>query len=342
MSVNPFNDLIDEALPYDNDPTKPSKGIRVFNSVGSSEALMDMFIHEIKDPSTGKPVGIAPVRGLMYIQEFSSFIAKAAATKSPMKDTLMMLFDGGRKASHTSRSGGTTVVESPYCMAVTTTQPKAIHNYLNRVDADSGFLNRWIIATGVRRRDRIAYGGTKIDLDASIKAVKSIHAWSGLGHEMELKGDALNLWQEFHRKEIEPLLDGPDDESMLGRINLQLKKIIVLLTANQQLDHPTFEVVQAATELFPYIVTTGRIVSKAIAYTEQEDCQNKILSSLSRLEKQISAGPTRRQLVKAVGKSFNLEQIERALRTLEVLDMITAYKTKGSRGPETVRYKLNA
>lgn len=253
----------------------------------------------------------------------------------------MDLYDG-RTTSHSTRTTGALSVTDPFCMCVTTTQPKAIHAYLSRKDADSGFLNRWIFATGVRRRDRIAWHAGPPDINSAVEMLKSIHAWSGTPREMFIRDEAMEVWKKRFLGEIVPLQEGGADDSMIGRLDLHIKKIILLLTINQQLDQPTAEIVEQAFSVLPYLISTARLIDKALSYTDQEECQNLILDLIKRHSEKVSGGPTIRQLSQSVGKKFTREQIERALKTLEVLDLIVPHKSQGTRGPQTKRYQLNA
>ena len=341
-AMDPYLNLLDEALPYDPDPTKGSSGIKMVSSVGSSEALIKSFTHEIQDPSTMKVTGLAPVRGLVRVEEFATFVAKSSRSGNPMKETLIELHDAyKRDVTHYSLSGGIMRAHNPFCQMITTTQPKAIHAFMRRTDADSGFMNRWVFATGLRRRERIAHGGVQIDIDESVKHLKALRTWCGTGHEMFLRDDALNAWEKFFHGNIGPMLD-TTDESMFSRIDLTLKKIIVLLSINEKLPHPTPDVVERATSLYPYLRQTYRMFSHDIAHDEDEECQNRIVGLIEKYESKYQTGPTLREIVMRISGKFAKTSIERAIRTLELLDMIQVDKSQKARGPAAKRYKLNA
>lgn len=341
-ALDPFIHLIKESLPFKDDPYHSSTGTKMVPSPGSAEALLRSYVHEIHDPSTNAVTDIAPVRGILRVEEFAAFVARASRATNPMKEMLIELYDAWqRDVTHYSISGGSITARNPFCQMVTTTQPDAIHNFLRRSDAASGFMNRWVFATGLRRRDRIAHGGISIDIQDAIRHLKSIHAWSATTRPMRLEGDALKAWEKFYHRFIGPMYDKLE-ESMFSRVDLILKKIIIIMTINEKKDHPTAEIVERATSLFDYLIATYGMFSKDLAHTDTEECQNRVLKVMHDwVTKTNQTSMTLREITKRVGSKYPRDLIERAIKTLEVLDMIEVDRSGGARGPATKRYKLN-
>lgn len=339
----PLDRILNEVIPfYKADDYTPPTGVKILPAPGSAEALLSLFQHEILDPSTNKPVSLASVRGVLTVEEFSSFVSRSARSGNPMKETLIELYDAyENELTHYSRSGGLLRARNPYVIMISTTQPQAIHAFMKRTDVHSGFMNRFIISAGLRRRSRIAHGGVEIDINDAAKYLDGIYKWSLLGHEFNLTGDALEAWTEFYNGNIGPLYDA-SDESMFSRIDLQLKKIILLLTANEKLAQPTADVVERACNLFGYLRATYSIFSRDIALDDAEEARESILNTVVKYTKKHKQGPTRREIVMRLTGKHGMDNITKALAFLEQNDIIEIKQVSSSRGPKTRRYFVNA
>jgi hypothetical protein len=150
-----------------------------------------------------------------------------------------------------------------------------------------------------------------------------------------LTGDALEAWDEFFHAEIVPLHDNMD-ESMLSRIDLLLKKLIVLFTINDKESQPTAETVKKAIAIFPYLRLTSIMFSTDIAYSEFEHCRVEVLEVLAKE----TEGITSRVLLRHIGQRHEKQLIAQVLRTMVELGEIQEIVTKGKRGPATARYAV--
>lgn len=218
---------------------------------------------------------------------------------------------------------------------VTTTQPAAIHDFLRRTDAHSGFLNRWVFAAGKRRRDRISYGGVQTNIATPILHLKNMHhAFKAAPTVYHLAGDALVEWDTFFQKEIVPLHDFTD-ESMLSRIDLTLKKIILLFTLNEGEAQPTADIVRRAIKVYQYLRQTYMVFSKDISFNEQEDCRVQILKIIERRGKD---GASLRDITRGLGGKFPSQTIATTLKLMIDLDELEEHISQNKKGPKTKRY----
>lgn len=336
-ALAPYVKMLEDALPYEEDPFDVSHGTRILSSPASAEALLKMFVREVQEPSTMTVTELAQVRGLLRIEEFASFIARASRSSNPMKETLIELYDIlNRDMKHTSIGGGTLKAHSPFCQMVTTTQPAAIHDFLRRTDAHSGFLNRWVFATGKRRRDRISYGGVRIDTTAATTLLRSLHIQCRANPTThELTGDALTEWDNFFQTKIVPLHDSTD-ESMFSRIDLMLKKLILIFTLNDGLSTPNAEVVQKATSLYPYLHKTYMMFSSDIAFDESEDCRTQIIEASRPFG---ATGITLRELDRKLNARFPKTLVLQTLNVMIQLDELDELVSDNKKGPKTKRYR---
>lgn len=341
-ALRPFLRLVEESFPFMGDPEAPPEGVRVLPTPGSAEALIDSFKWEIKDPSTGH-ISLASVAGLLRHEELSGLISRAARHGNPIKEVLMEAYDvyGGDISTH-SRGSGIVKAHSPFCQMVSTTQPNAIHAFLRRSDIESGFLNRWIMAAGKGRRPPLSYGGVTQKIDKAILLLKSCDIWARSGHEFVLEGDALTAWDDFFQKELAPFKSGEkDQESIFSRIDLTLKKLIILFCINEQQDQPTESIVRRVCSLLSYLRVTYSAFSKDLAFNETVDCQAWIEHYIDKLKNKNGHNPSKRQLVRSLARKYNTETIAKAIRNMMDLGLLEEEMSpKGVAGRPTVRYKM--
>jgi hypothetical protein len=341
-ALAPFVKLLDDSMPYDDDPYSEGSGVRILSSPASAEALLKMFSREVLENPTNKVIGLTQVKGLLRIEEFASFVARASRASNPMKETLIELFDVlKRDMRHTSITGGTITARDPFCQMVTTTQPAAIHDFLRRTDVHSGFMNRWVFATGHRRVERMSYGSVEMDLDQATAQLKILRAWGSAERKMRLEGPALQVWDRFFHGTIVPLQD-TTDESMLSRLDLTLKKLILLFTINDRTDHPTAEAVERAIQLYDYLRMTYMIFSTDIAHSDFEECRMKLIEVILALKQATGQPPTMRQIGQRIGNKFSRQLVLQVIKTMTELDELQEEITSNQKGPKTVRYSYVA
>lgn len=340
-SSRSLEEVLDKALPYDqSDPN--STGISKIASPGSGEALLDNFAKPIFDPMDPKKViGHAQVRGLLRIDELSDLMSRAHRTGSTMKPVLMRLYDGYGDIDHSSRSYGYVRAERPFCSAVTSTQPRAIHTLLMQSDADSGFVNRWVFAMGEPKK-LIAIDREPLDIDSCVSPLKFLRSWSATRRTVQLDDDARQLWEQFFTKTIEPI-KVKGDESLLTRTDLTLKKIMLLFAVNEKSNIVTGDCVERVLELWPYLRDTYLTLSSQIGLGEFEDCRYRIMEFVREWQNgHGDHGPTIRDMSRRLPKQYTRKLVLDVLRNLEEMGELEAVKpVKVNAGrPGAVRYTL--
>jgi hypothetical protein len=342
-SINPYISLLEQALPFTNDdPYEDPTGTLILPMPGSAESLIDLFNFEVTDPMGG-PVHLAEISGLLKIDELSSFVSKANRMGSSLKETIIELHDVFNKdIMIRSRGAGLATAKNPFCQVVTTTQPRAIGAFLKHVDTETGFLNRWIFAIGKSRKAPIAYGGVAPDLGLSVRSLQSIARFADRRHEYVLTGKALDYWNNFFDGYISPIKTGDvEADSMFSRVDLFLKKFIVLLAINSQETSPSLETVQQACQFFNYLKTSYRLFGSDIHYTETGACQDRILEVVNEFYQKTSKFPTKRDIVRQIGKRFDADVIEKMLKTMLALELLDETPDqKPGRGRPTTRYSV--
>jgi hypothetical protein len=71
---------------------------------------------------------------------------------------------------------------------------------MKKSDVDSGFLNRWIFASG-KPKQRLSLGGFKLDITPAVKPLQDIHGWVGFKKDITWDEDASKLLDEFFQRE---------------------------------------------------------------------------------------------------------------------------------------------
>ena len=342
-SIDPLIKVLEASLPYKiEDAYTPPAGVVVTPIPGSAESLLDMFKYEVLDPSTNQVVSLAQIKGLLRIEEFSSFVAKCSRPGSNMKETLIELYDiWDREIRLQSRGSGITRIYNPFVQVLTTTQPKAIHSFLRRTDSESGFLNRWIVAAGKSRRAPISYGGVTIDTTLAAASLTDIVRWSHGGKVYRLEGDAFDAWDAFFHRELARFKSGTQEvDSMMSRIDLTLKKLIILFTINERLDQPSGDTVERAVSFLRYLALTYRAFGSDIIFNDVTECEERVKHVIRLLSSKKANPPSKTEIIRYIGKKYDLELVRRALGNLTSLEIIDEKVYQPTRGPATMRYSV--
>lgn len=345
-SLDPYLRLIRTAMPFQvDDPYTDPSGVMVLPVPGSSEALIDSLRHEVLDGSTNQVDHLAQIVGLVKFEEFASFVSKGNRPGSSLKEIMIELYDiTDADITIHSRGSGRVTAHNPFVQVCTTTQPNAIHAYLNRTDTESGFLNRWVFAAGVPRVEPIPYGLRRINIDGPADKLQECLKWCDRKHMLTLEGNALKAWTSFFNINIAPQRSGKvDTDSIFSRIELLIKKIIVLLTINERLTSPTAEIVEVATSLNTYLATTFGLVSGDIAHSDAVACQNTLVKVIQDYEHETGKSPSRREILRGIGKRFDIDTVDKTLKVLLSMEVVLETKPPpGAKGRPATRYTCGA
>lgn len=332
-------DLLRTALPYDHsDPA--TKGVMIVPSPGSAEALIDTFSKPVPDPTNPKHVAYyAPVRGMLRFDELSSLVGRSSRTGSVLKPTLMEFYDGAATVEIRSRTHGHVKAEYPFCSSITTTQPKAIKELLTAQDADSGFINRWVFATG-RKKQTTAIRTVTQDISGCVQPLQHIRSWTGPSRMLHLEGIALKKWSDFFYDELNPTMES-DESGLYTRLDLTIKKVMLLLAANAH-SEITGEIVDQAISLYAYLLESYQFLSGRIGLGKFEDAHRTILEGVERWQKRMPKKllPMRDLVRFAAPLKYQSDMLVKVIQTMVAIGELDEVVVKGSRGPQTVKYKL--
>lgn len=335
--------LLSEALPHDwSNPN--SKGVRKISSPGSAEVLIHNFQKPVPDPSDPKRVAYyAPVRGIVDYNELSALMARVNRQGSAIVPALMQFYDMEGTISTSSMTHGSKEAHEPFASALTTTQPKALKDLLSRENASSGFLNRWVFVPG-KEKQRFAIGGVRVDMTPAVKPLQDILGWAGsfMADEfMDWSDDAAKRFTEFFHMQIEPDKKRNSASDMVTRIDLVMKKLVLLFTANRMLKTVPVESVEAAIECYTYLIESYGIPAEKIGSTFTSEVSEAILYQAKKEWERNKRGVTLNNIARSLKRrKYPNDLLIKSCESLVKLGFLQVEApAKGAVGRPTVRYK---
>lgn len=346
-SINSLLDVLARAFP------SSSAGEGVYNvpSPGSAEALIDSFSPFDMEASPGSPP--IPVKGLIRFDELSTLMGRADRAGSAMKPTLMEFYDSYNPVTHKTRGHGEVTATNHFASCVTTTQPRAIRALLTQTDADAGFVNRWIFATGTPKRP-IAFGRPSIDYSKCVPLLSGINSWAQDLHDdssakwrktstglawtpVDMDEDALELWSEFFHAELVPNKMG-EDNALLSRSDLTMKKIIALFAYDRRHAQVTLKDVQDAISVWSYLSASYNALSREIGVGVFEDCRRFIGEAIQGHILRTSQKPAAREILRLIDGKYNAGLVKSVIETMVSLGEIEEVIEESKSGKRTPRY----
>lgn len=341
-SMRPMISTAREALPFDRNDDS-NQGCMVAPMAGSPEALIDLFAWDLYDPADPKKViGQKPVTGLVRYDELSGLVGRSNRVGNPLKPTLMEFYDTYHEVSTSSRGHGTVKATEPFATLVTSTQPRAIRSVLLNSDVDSGFVNRFIFVMGHAKRS-IPFGAEAPDMTAAIKQLQQLHAWSLLsssGRRIKMSDAALERFNEFYWEQLEQFK--MSDDSIMSRIPLQMKKLLLLIVLNEKLSEVEVEHVEKMILFFPYIQATYAYLSGDLGTGERQEYDNAVLEAVRAFQDTTGRGATPRDIMARLARRFDrsASAVRRALDDLCAVGLLNETHIKPKVGRPTTRYEV--
>lgn len=344
-STGYLNRILREALPYDHDESG-STGTLLVPPPGSAEALVDSFSKPLfeDEDSPKKVTGWGRIRGLVNFSELSLLIGRANRVGSGMKPVLMEFYDSAPIVEIKSRGHGHVRAFMPYCSAVTTSQPRALKELLTAGDVDSGFVNRWVFVTGQPKPLMSVRRGAGADLTAASEALKGLRMWSMLHKEISWSDAGYTAWDNYFTHAIEPMKIDEETVGLMTRIDLTLKKVMLLLCANEGLTEITPAIVGKAERIGRYLIASYNYVYGKIGLGAFEDIHVCLLEGMARgaRVKKDRAYTMKELSVMARRMKQPTDLVVKVIKTMIEIGEVSECHSKGTRGPSAVRYRLQA
>lgn len=338
--------VLNEVVPFKNNGLD-TEGCLQVPMPASGEAFIKSFRHVAEDPSLPKgiPEVLTPINGLVNYGEFSTLLALAGRKGAMLSQTVHDFADTKNKVDYNSLTQGIIIAERPFCSVMTTTQPKAARTLLKKTDADSGFLNRWVFVAGPKKK-RKGLGGSRsairVDLGDAIEELKKVKAWGAAKRVIETANSGGDVFSEWLEEKVHPLMD-TDETALLGRLDLIMKKMVLLFCINEKKRALDLDVVKRAQVMLPYVLEGFGILGGEMGTTLMQEVTDEIMRHIKRLQEQTGRGVSARELSQRMKhRKYSPEIIKKALEIMVSLDYIDIDKTKSGPGRPTIRYKAVA
>jgi hypothetical protein len=308
--------VLSRALPFDHNDPLPM-GTKLGGTPGSGEVLVDMFVHKIEDPSApAAPQKDWPIRVYLEFDEMASLVSRGSRAGSSLKPQLMEVYDAPHSISAASRGAGHAIAMQPFGQVMTTTQNKSIRGVVGEKDDAAGFINRWVFVTGPRKKQK-AINAYITNYDEPVKYLKGVHNWAMTPKDVTFEPAALVAFESFY-EEVFALKDKTEESTAIfNRIDLLLKKLVLLLAINERTELITEEHITKLRALYPYLLETYGVVRTAMMATEADELEDKIYHAVVRYYDRKKSGITMnylKKLIKGVESELMLKTINHMVK----------------------------
>lgn len=341
----PLLRLLDEMMPYDPEEIVPEGAAQVINPK-TGEGLTAAFARPIrtKDPKTGQIITSYPggVKGIAMFEEFSEIVALVARGQSTLDTVIMAGCDcGSAKMGGTTKGDGMFVADDHYMSAWSSTQPNRLQDLFKSSDKESGFLNRWVFVAGTPKPRSTFNHGPAADLTRAMNQYKMVRdvVNSRGTYAYELLPDAMEEFDHFIQKVVLPEMD--KGSPMIQRMNLIMKKLLLLLSVNAHQDKVTVDIVRQAKAFYPYLLDTYALIDRSVGVPTKGDLEYYIMELIQKYQSRpkkpkepelMTLGMLRTKtrnnpLVKHIG----FEAVLKALEILEKLGEVAIHEPKAGK-----------
>lgn len=330
--------VIKEALPFDGAQDYP-KGVKFPPNPASGEVLIKHFVHEVIDPNVPKVVrDYAPIRGVVEYDEMAELLGKANRQGNTLKSTLIALYDTRDTVGTSSLTHGSIEARGAFCCMFSSTQPDSLKTILRNNDRTSGFLNRWVFASG-KPKPRSFFQEDIVDLNEPTQELKRIAGWIGFGNkEITCTPEAIEIMEDFHRKTLEKQVSSSANP-MIARLPLLYKKLLLLLAVNERSMVVTPEIAKKVVSMHDYQLENYDIAGSRVGIDEQTEVFNTVSKLVREMQTKTANGPSNGMLNRRLKPyNYKAQHINAALKMLQDRGMIEIYATEG-RGRPTTRYR---
>lgn len=337
-SMRHLRTVLANSLPFDFNAEYP-KGVNLTPTPSSAEALITMFTHAVYDPVNPKLiVDYASIRGLVEFGELSELTGKANRMGNTLKPTLIDLYDMKNEVSTMSVVNGVKKAKMPFCSMFTSTQPDSLKEILGKNDKSSGFLNRWVFASG-KPKKRSFFQEDIVDLSGATDALQRTVGWVGFGKEITVDEDATDLMERFYSQTVIPVLHS-EDSGMLSRLPLLYKKLLLLIAINEHSSVITGSIAEKVISTHGYMLDAYKIPTSRIGADDITNVYNAISEYVKAAQTRSGEhGPTLGQIKRSIkSNDFSIKMISDAMRIMENLGEIETYAVAG-KGRPTIRYR---
>lgn len=338
-----LDDVLYRVIPPGKDT---SIGVQKISIPASGEALLDSFSNYFEDDQ--KTRHYQSVRGLIRLDEAASLLKASMRLGNTTIDMLNELYNADKTTSISSRGSGNTLAVEPFCSLLTGLQPNRIQALITPDMVGAGFVNRFVWAYG-HPREPLAVG-TATDrgpsLTQAVVKLGQIKEWverqyngpsspSFNGRLLMWDPSARDEWTNFFHTVVHPAMSA-DDTDLMQRVDLVLKKLILILSANMGKTSVTPEAVEQVKKIWPYLKDGYRITGDHIRTSDLSRKEQKVMDAIRRhlgkpgRENGVTAAELWKRGLKNNGLVTSMEELNKIVKTLHAAGEIRSREVNRS------------
>lgn len=251
--------IISIAMPWDELDSKRG-GVLNTPLPGSGESLIDCMVSkEIAYPNAipGDPsTTTGRVKAFIDIDELETFTSKSNHQTSTLRPILTSMYGGGVVATQ-SRGRGMSAAHEPYLSLATNVPPESLRTIVHKGDTFSGFLNRFTFAyisdekLTAKEQD---FFSDEVDFDeyALADKLRKVLHWCQHRRSISYTTEAKQTLRDFYKAELgknSPLVN-PSADPMFARLELAVKKYLLLFAVNEMKEVVDVPIVEKAIRMY--------------------------------------------------------------------------------------------
>lgn len=322
-------------------------GVDIHSTVFSGQAMVASLERYESDPSRPKDPGrLVPVHAVFEYPELSEVASGGGIQGSILKSKMHEVLDHKSEIQYRSQNAGVVRAVNPFASIMTTTQTKRIKDLLKKDDTSSGFMNRFLFLMGSPRK-QLARGKIALDFTLADEKLAEIDEYAQTPRVLDWTDEADAYWEKVHDEVIVPLKEA-DTQDILTRLDLNIKRMILVFAVNERAGFIDRHHVEMAEALIPYLVKCYEAVIGALLSTANREMSDWLMTKIHDLEKKAlakkvdpaSAGPTQPELKRYYKHKHDWDdwKVTRAIKELIEAGLVVAKEAQGKRGQTTTRY----
>lgn len=343
QAARKIKQILRDVLPFEySDPS--NNGVHMVPTPNSDVFLIQEFDRRIADPGDPKIEYRIPVRGLVDFSEMVGLTSKLSGEHGGrFRAVVLNFYDCEQTITTGAMGSGVKDARDAYCAVTATTQLKEIKNLLTDSDASSGLLNRFIFSMGPPRiRDIMSVD--KADLEVARTKFQELKAfWSLHSASLRFTDEGLETFRDLWNTRGRPMKSA-DSSDLLARLDLTMKKIVLLLAANQKAVEVDASIVRQAFAVLDYLGETYRAIGARIGVSKQSELEIKVTNAITSFQaRNPGQYPTVTQINQLLAKKIPAKELHNYLKTMTELGLIQfipkpSLATKAGRPADRYRY----
>lgn len=328
-----IDQILKEVIPFDKGS---GHGYKPIPTPGSGEHMIASFMHPIYDVQNPKLIiGHSAIKSIVRFNEFEELVAKIKRQGSTLRNTVIDFYDCAGPVMSGSLASGDKKAEDHFCSIFSTTQLASLTRLFEDNDASSGFMNRWVFASG-KPKTQSFFSQQTVDLEPAIESYRDLVKWIGLFKKVTVSVEAIDILEKFFKEVLHDRIKDPT--GLYSRFSLLLKKLLLLVALNEKTDLITAEIAQKVLSLYPYLVQAYKVPEESIGKSNNQELLVEISRHVKR-RTEMGRGTTKADLSRLVRrKGWDDNRILMSVKTLIDMEKIEEFQSQ-NKGRPTTAYK---